>query len=297
MLVGAVTASGQSKKSGDAFDAPPIHAFSVTVVIGEMQGASTPDNLPVGARKALTDMRDFLPYKSFRLLDTQFIRCCASIQPEQVKGRLRGVEDQPYWFLIDVNYLAKRLSIHFALQESPAKAISSAKGDLPLADDQLKDARKALETRDDLERARQAIENNRRRLNSQQSLVQDLSVRLKELRANKSTRPEQLDETQRAVNYAHSEIAQLQRVLAGQESAARELELQFSQMTQGRALADQQRQAAAMSPSKSPVIDSTFSMDIGETVVIGTSSLKGDKALIALLTAVRRAEAALGEKK
>jgi hypothetical protein len=51
---------------------------------------------------------------------------------------------------------------------------------------------------------------------------------------------------------------------------------------------------------KSAIIDSTFSMDIGETVVIGTSSLKGDKALIALLTAARRGThqtSTLGEKR
>lgn len=33
------------------------------------------------------------------------------------------------------------------------------------------------------------------------------------------------------------------------------------------------------------VMDSTFSIALGETVVIGTSRLKGDQALIALLTA------------
>ena len=34
------------------------------------------------------------------------------------------------------------------------------------------------------------------------------------------------------------------------------------------------------------LIDTNFTMDIGETVVVGTSRLQGDKALIALLTAV-----------
>jgi hypothetical protein len=33
------------------------------------------------------------------------------------------------------------------------------------------------------------------------------------------------------------------------------------------------------------IMDSTFSIAVGETVVIGTSRLKGEKALIALLTA------------
>jgi hypothetical protein len=35
------------------------------------------------------------------------------------------------------------------------------------------------------------------------------------------------------------------------------------------------------------IIDTSFTMDVGETVVVGTSRVKGgDKALIALLTAV-----------
>ena len=40
------------------------------------------------------------------------------------------------------------------------------------------------------------------------------------------------------------------------------------------------------------VIDTTFNMDVGETVVVGTSRVRGgDKALIALLTAVARGNA------
>ena len=38
------------------------------------------------------------------------------------------------------------------------------------------------------------------------------------------------------------------------------------------------------------IFDTSFAMDIGETVVVGTSRLGGDKALIALLTAARRNE-------
>src|SRR5947209_10963812 len=54
------------------------------------------------------------------------------------------------------------------------------------------------------------------------------------------------------------------------------------------------RQAAALERAAggrrlSNVIDTTFSMEIGETVVVGTSHLRGgDKALIARLTAVPR---------
>jgi hypothetical protein len=44
--------------------------------------------------------------------------------------------------------------------------------------------------------------------------------------------------------------------------------------------------AAGARDGRRAVIDTSFTMDIGETVVVGTSRLKGDKALIALLTAV-----------
>jgi DNA-directed RNA polymerase specialized sigma24 family protein len=40
-----------------------------------------------------------------------------------------------------------------------------------------------------------------------------------------------------------------------------------------------------VSSSRGNLLDSTFSIAVGETVVIGTSRLKGDQALIALLTA------------
>src|SRR4029079_260691 len=41
----------------------------------------------------------------------------------------------------------------------------------------------------------------------------------------------------------------------------------------------------ANSSARGNVLDSVFSIAIGETVVIGTSRLRGDQALIALLTA------------
>ena len=40
------------------------------------RAGSTQDNVPPAARKALTDMKEFLPYKSYRLLDVQWTLCC-----------------------------------------------------------------------------------------------------------------------------------------------------------------------------------------------------------------------------
>src|SRR6185503_4348881 len=46
--------------------------YSVVLVVGDMQATSTDGNVPAAARKALTDMKDFLPYKSYHLLDAQW---------------------------------------------------------------------------------------------------------------------------------------------------------------------------------------------------------------------------------
>jgi hypothetical protein len=49
----------------------------------------------------------------------------------------------------------------------------------------------------------------------------------------------------------------------------------------------ERRVAAQARAGNRPVINTSFSMDVGETVVVGTSRLSGNsKALIALLTAV-----------
>src|SRR6478672_1307087 len=72
---------------------PTPQGFSVVLVLGEMQGTGTSDNVPPAARKALVDMKDFLPYKSYRLLDAQWTLCCGR---SMTAPRLRGLEDQDY---------------------------------------------------------------------------------------------------------------------------------------------------------------------------------------------------------
>ena len=55
-----------------------VHGFSVVLVVGDSQGAAgANDTVPEAARKALADMKDFLPYKRYQLLDAAWILCCA----------------------------------------------------------------------------------------------------------------------------------------------------------------------------------------------------------------------------
>jgi hypothetical protein len=224
------------QKAAAPGDAARVRGFSVTLVLGEMQGAATPDNLPPGAKKALDDMRSFLPYKSFRLLDTQWILCCASgIDPESaaaaVAGRLRGVDEQEYHFSVTIlNVSGPQLSVRFLM--SPASSVLK------------KLSQEASEARG-IQRA--ALE--RQLIEARQELeqIQQQAVRQK--------LPED--------------------VMAGRVMNVEQLERQLTELMRANG-------------GKGAVIDSTFSMDIGETVVIGTSSLKGEKALIALLTAAPR---------
>jgi hypothetical protein len=118
-LTCATGAQAQSKQRG----------FSVVLVLGETQGGageSTPP--PPAVRKALTDVKDFLPYKSYRVLETGWVAGS--------KGgttRLRGADDQEY----DVKIVADELypnpikpwegmlNVIFELQEPGAPASSS----------------------------------------------------------------------------------------------------------------------------------------------------------------------------
>ena len=71
----------------------PRRGFNVVLLLGDMQGVDAQDSIPVAARKALSDMKDFLPYKSYRLLDTQWIIGGTS---GPALTRLRGADEQEY---------------------------------------------------------------------------------------------------------------------------------------------------------------------------------------------------------
>ena len=50
-----------------------VQGFSVLLLVGETQAAAPPENISAPARKALADIKDFLPYKSYRALDTVWV--------------------------------------------------------------------------------------------------------------------------------------------------------------------------------------------------------------------------------
>ena len=205
---------------------PRPQAFSVSLVLGDMQattGAS--DNVPPAARKALTDVKDFLPYKAYRLLDSQWTLCCGR---SAITTRLRGPEDQDYALeLTPSSAGGGKYYVRFALWEPRAE--------------------------------RTEMDLNATTLLQQQRVALD----------------RQLEELRKANGENHPDVVRLRRrieSLDSQSAASRDDNLS--------------RRTLTGSLPRRAVIDTSFTMDVGETVVVGTSRLKGDKALIALLTAV-----------
>jgi hypothetical protein len=199
-------------------------------VLGDMQTASTSDTVPAAARKALADLKDFLPYKGYRLLDAQWI-----LGSERATTRLRGSDDQEYQLTLRTGVYVGKLRVVFQLQDSGSAAPVYA------------DARD--------------VDERRAQLAAAQARLQDLERELAALRERNAENQRAANELRRALT---AQIAELKRQIPEAETALT--------ISRGRS-----------------VIDTTFNMDIGETVVVGTSRTRGgDKALIALLTAVPR---------
>ena len=277
-IAGAQQVTGGSAKKRPATGLE-VQGFSVVLVLGDLDGTSTgADNVPVAARKALTDMKDFLPYKSYRLLDTVWI---LSGDTTNTSSRLRGPEvsvpgspGAGIW-----------REYELVLSASPVPAGSTANGRLLIAF-QLRDpsasAQMFTRVRETAAGARAtsstpSIDHMRAELNQRaesarlEAGVARERAELERLRAQLEQKPETPQDQTR------QRVVERQAVL---ERLVRELAV-------ARGIAAGTLVAIAKDLPRT-VIDTGFSMNIGETVVVGTSRVQGDKAIIVLLTAVPR---------
>ena len=224
-LVGSAAMSAQPPAATQATAVSP-QGYSVVLVLGDLQATSATDNnVPAAARKALADMKDFLPYKSYRLLDAQWI-----LGSQRTVSRLRGSNDQEYELTLRGVPNAGKLVVTFRLAEPGAVMPVKISPD---ADSKGKRAELEKALREaEAEAARARASSGEKRAETVGAAREKTAAILKELQ---------------------------------QENALREAATRVG----GRA-----------------VIDTSFTMDVGETVVVGTSRVAGDKALIALLTAV-----------
>ncbi len=228
-------------------------AFSVVLVLGDMQTSTTADSVPAAARKALTDMKDFLPYKGYRLLDTQWTLCCGSAP---LSGRLKGPDEQEYELTLQTNNIRNgEISVRFLLREAASGGASEAAANEALMAAEINERSRGLE----------------RRLSQLQQQRAELARRIREAPPAERAGPQK-------------EMLPLQEQIARMQD-----EIRQSQLTSNHPEVRVGAGFSAVSRSalrSASVIDASFRMEVGETVVVGTSRTKGDKALIALLTAV-----------
>jgi len=205
-----------------------LQGFGVVLVLGDVQDGATADNIPPGARAALADLKDFLPYRSYRVLDTTWVLASATTRQE-VTSRLRGLDEQDYEIGLDRMPVGpSSLQIHFRMAEPGGYGTQKADRDAGLRAEiqQMIAARSALETQ-------------LRQQASDPAAVSALRQRLADAELAIETRQNQL------------------RSSAGFGGAT--------------------------------LIDTSFTMSLGETVVVGTSRMRGgNKALIVLLTAATK---------
>jgi hypothetical protein len=221
---------------------PAPLGFSVVLVVGDLQAGGGEDDVPPAARRALSDMKDFLPYKSYKLVDAAWI-----IGTNRAASRLKGPDDREYELeivssgalrsnqLTQAGANENRISVGFSLRDAgSARSEDGGEG--------------------------AASEAEGAQLRAQLGALRD---RLRDVRTRNT--PD------------HPSVRAI-------EEQIRELE---GRMSAVRTTSEQRRVQSNARAAGRSVINTSFAMDIGETVVVGTSRMSGNsKALIALLTAV-----------
>ena len=249
VLVAAQTPSAQT---GPRASLQQIRGFHVVLVVGETQPGQAPpaQTLPEGAARALKDMSEFLPYKHYRVLDAQWSSCCSG-RDSKISGRLQGVIGVPA--PNGAMNLVHRPYVFHITASSSSVGIQT---------------RFVLVSGDGYSEAHESGER------------EDLGRMLKNVADDLATMEVRIGETRRRVDAGVAPSLELREAEDRAVQLKREAEsLQAKLM---------RLDATTEAGIDSGVMDSSFTMDVGETVVVGTSRLGGDKALIAIVTAVKK---------
>lgn len=201
-----------------------LQGFSIVLVLGDVQDGATADNIPAAARAALADLKDFLPYRSYRVLDTAWV-LASSATRQAVSSRLQGPDEQSYEVTLDrMPVGTSSLQVGFEMRDPSG--------------------------------------------NPDRKRAADRGVMLRKQLAQLA---EQLRRAEAAQNRGEIDALR-QRIIVT------EFEIDA-----------QQEKETRYASGAATLIDTSFTMSLGETVVVGTSRMRGgNKALIVLLTAVTR---------
>ena len=205
--------------------------FSVVLVLADLTTATAQDDVPPAARRALADMKDFLPYKSYKLLDAAWLLGQGS---SGGVTRLRGPEEQEYELRLSAYPVPStngRVQVQFSLRDGGVEHVEAI-----------------------------VREAERRNTTDQRNKAQEA----------------ELDRLQRELREAKER---------NDSAQVRVLERRIATLRDSMSLTTAINNRKS-TPSRA-IMDTSFAMEVGETVVVGTSRLRGNtRALIALLTAV-----------
>lgn len=73
MVCGPLAASAVLGAQRDDSKTPDLRGFAITLAMGDVENGKSAGAFTPAATKALADLKDFLPYKSYRLLDTVWV--------------------------------------------------------------------------------------------------------------------------------------------------------------------------------------------------------------------------------
>ena len=208
---------------GQTAPSSALQGFSIVLVLGDVQEGATSDNIPAAARAALADLKDFLPYRSYRVLDTAWVLASTATR-QAVSSRLQGPDEQSYEVTLDrMPVGASSLQVGFEMREPSGNS-------------------------------------DRRAAERGVMLRKQLAQLVEQLR--------------------RAEAAQNRGEIDGLRQRIIETEFEIESA---------QKDSRFPSGTATTLIDTSFTMSIGETVVVGTSRVRGgNKALIVLLTAATR---------
>jgi hypothetical protein len=215
----------------DASARTNLQGFGIVLVLGDVQDGAS-DSVPPGARAALADLKDFLPYRSYRVLDTAWV-LASSATRQSIGSRLQGADEQVFDVVLEYAPIGQSLQqVHFFMREPGAARQVEA-----------------------------AARNSDRQALLKRQLMDSV---------------EQLKQAELKLSSSHPDVMRLRRRVA-------EIETELARVN-----AQDGRYVAV---GDTTLIDTSFNMSLGETVVVGTSRMRGgNKALIVLLTAATRAK-------
>jgi hypothetical protein len=269
-----------------------LHGYSVVLVIGDMQAPGSGDSVPSAARKALTDMQAFLPYKRYQLLDAAWMICCGMFR-SPLSGRVRGPDNGEYQYSIETLNLAdeRKLTVRFSMRDVGTTATFVAAGGVGRGSTSSSSGGgrgSARGSAGSASRNAEADVRNDLRIVSETARLELHSRLLYDAIKERDDAELALRTIKEAKTDSHPQVV----AATARHSLAQRRVDDLQHSAQGGGVGSGSGSGGGRGSAGRSIMDSTFSIALGETVVIGTSRLKGDQALIALLTAATKPGAA-----